>query len=141
MGRTRIMAAALSSDGNQWESVGWSKSSGGGAPKKAEKNSRGAVEAVGKFDRSGSDKARKLDDADEAGHIEKVSLDLRLKIQQARMAKKMSQDQVAKAINEKKQTINEYESGKAVPNQQVLGKLERILGAKLRGGAKKKKKK
>lgn len=29
--------------------------------------------------------------------------------------------------------VNEYESGKAIPNQQVLGKLERALGVKLRG--------
>ena len=29
--------------------------------------------------------------------------------------------------------VNEYESGKAIPNQQVLGKLERALGIKLRG--------
>ena len=37
------------------------------------------------------------------------------------------------AINEKPAIIQEYESGKAIPNQQVLGKLERILGVKLRG--------
>lgn len=35
-------------------------------------------------------------------------------------------------INEKKQVIQEYESEKAVPNQQVINKLERALGAKLR---------
>lgn len=29
--------------------------------------------------------------------------------------------------------MNEYESGKAVPNQQVLAKMEKILGIKLRG--------
>merc|ERR1712086_142868 len=127
------------SDGNQWEEVTFSKKPSGGAPVKAGKNSRGGTEAMEKFDRSGSDKNRKLDDADEAGRIATVSLDLRIKIQQGRMAKKMTQAQVAKSINEKQQTINEYESGKAVPNQQVLGKLERVLGCKLRGGAKKKK--
>ena len=31
-------------------------------------------------------------------------------------------------INEKQQVINEYEAGKAIPNQQVLAKMERILG-------------
>jgi len=46
---------------------------------------------IAAVDRSGSDKNRKLDDADEAGHIEKVGLDLRIKIQQGRMAKKMTQ--------------------------------------------------
>jgi transcriptional regulator with XRE-family HTH domain len=36
-------------------------------------------------------------------------------------------------INDKPQVIQEYESGKAIPNQQIIGKLERALGAKLRG--------
>lgn len=36
-------------------------------------------------------------------------------------------------INEKPQVIQEYESGKAIPNQQIIGKLERALGTKLRG--------
>ena len=36
-------------------------------------------------------------------------------------------------INEKPQIIQEYESGKAIPNQQIIGKLERALGVKLRG--------
>lgn len=36
-------------------------------------------------------------------------------------------------INEKPHIINEYEAGKAIPNNQILGKLERALGVKLRG--------
>jgi putative transcription factor len=36
-------------------------------------------------------------------------------------------------INEKQQIINEYEQAKAIPNQQILSKLERALGVKLRG--------
>lgn len=40
---------------------------------------------------------------------------------------------LATKINEKQSVINDYESGKAVPNQQVLAKLERALGVKLRG--------
>jgi len=31
--------------------------------------------------------------------------------------------------------IAELENGKAIPNQQLLGKIERILGVKLRGAA------
>ncbi|KAF8409063.1 hypothetical protein HHK36_005135 [Tetracentron sinense] len=36
-------------------------------------------------------------------------------------------------INEKPQIIQEYESGKAIPNQQIITKLERALSVKLRG--------
>merc|ERR1711959_643656 len=139
MGEKAKEEMALHTDGNQWESVGWNKSGGGGAPVKAGKDHKGPTEAVAKFDRAGSTKDQKLDAADEAQRVETISLDLRLKISQARLAKKMTQDQVAKAINIPKKTVNEYESGKAVPDQGVLGKLERVLGAKLRGGAKKKK--
>merc|ERR1719453_275439 len=126
-----MASKCVSADGNQWESVSWS----GGGAKGAEAKKKAA--AAGGF--KGDRKAADLDASDEAGKIETVSLDLRLKIQQARVAKKMSQKEVATKINEKPQTVNEYESGKAVPNQQILGKLERVLGAKLRGGAKKKK--
>ena len=63
----------------------------------------------------------------------KVDTELRKAITQARVAKGMSQAQLAQAINEKPAVINQYESGKAIPNQQILSKLERILGVKLRG--------
>ena len=52
---------------------------------------------------------------------------------QGRLAKKMTQAQLAQQINERPQVIQEYESGKAIPNQQILAKLERVLGVKLRG--------
>ena len=54
-------------------------------------------------------------------------------IMKARQEKGLTQKDLAVKINEKATIINEYEAGKAVPNQQVLGKLERILGVKLRG--------
>ena len=54
-------------------------------------------------------------------------------IQQARLAKGFTQKDLAVKINEKQNMINDYESGKAIPNVQVLGKMERILGIKLRG--------
>lgn len=51
----------------------------------------------------------------------------------ARLEKKLTQKDLATKVNEKPQVINDYESGRAVPNQQVLAKIERVLGVKLRG--------
>ncbi|KAL6744790.1 DNA binding helix-turn helix protein [Haematococcus lacustris] len=62
----------------------------------------------------------------------RVSSTLKTQIIQARTAKKMTQAQLAQAINEKPQIIQEYESGKAIPNPQVLSKLSRILGVTLK---------
>jgi putative transcription factor len=54
-------------------------------------------------------------------------------IQQARMDKGLSQKDCAQKINEKPSVLQDYESGKAIPNTQILSKLERVLGVKLRG--------
>ncbi|CAM0880348.1 unnamed protein product [Alopecurus aequalis] len=76
---------------------------------------------------------KRLDDDTENLAHERVPSDLKKSIMQARMDKKLTQAQLAQMINEKPQVIQEYESGKAIPNQQIIGKLERALGVKLRG--------
>merc|ERR1711924_167065 len=119
------------SDGNQWEEVTFSKRPGQGQRQVADKGHRGETDGVAKFDKGASDKNRKLDESDEAQRIQKVDLNLRQAIQKARTAKGWSQKELATKLNEKPQVINEYESGKAVPNGQLLGKMDRILGVKL----------
>ncbi|GCE99994.1 multiprotein-bridging factor 1 [Zygosaccharomyces mellis] len=47
--------------------------------------------------------------------------------------KKLSQKDLATKVNEKPSVINDYEAARAIPNQQVLSKIERALGVKLRG--------
>jgi len=54
-------------------------------------------------------------------------------IAQGRQAKEMSQKDLATKICEKPQVVTEYEQGKGIPNQQILAKMERALGIKLRG--------
>ena len=49
------------------------------------------------------------------------------------MEKELSQKDLAQKVNEKPSVIQDYESGKAIPSPQILGKLERTLGVKLRG--------
>lgn len=79
--------------------------------------------------------ARKLADAtgEDGFRHEKVSLDLKLRIMKARQAKGMTQKELAQKIGEKPQVVNQMEAGKTVPNNQILGKMERALGVKLRG--------
>ena len=38
---------------------------------------------------------------------------------------------MAAAVNEKSTVINEYEAGKAIPNGQIVDKLNRALGVRL----------
>jgi putative transcription factor len=75
----------------------------------------------------------KLDRETEELHHDKVGLDVGRLIQQGRQAKGMTQKELATKINEKPQVVNDYEAGRAIPNQQVLSKVERVIGLKLRG--------
>jgi len=45
----------------------------------------------------------------------------------------ISQKVLAQRINEKQSILQDFEAGKANPNPQILSKLERALGVKLRG--------
>ncbi|KAL3896631.1 MAG: hypothetical protein SGCHY_003948 [Lobulomycetales sp.] len=78
-------------------------------------------------------KMGKIENETEDFKIEKVSLSVSKAISKARAEKGLSQKDLATKVNEKQQVVNDFEAGRAVPNQQVLGKLERALGVKLRG--------
>ena len=98
------------------------------------------VEAEKKYSAGGNKQhasgiaAHKLDSNEiDSFHIDTVKMDVSRAIQQGRQDLGISQKELAQKINEKPQIVNEYEAGKAVPNQQILGKLERVLGIKLRG--------
>lgn len=77
--------------------------------------------------------ARKLEEETEPAALDRISTEVRQAIQKARLEKKMSQTELAKLINEQPKVVQEYENGKAVPNQAILAKMERVLGVKLRG--------
>jgi len=101
-----------------------------------------AVVATEKKTAGGSNKARqgadhqliaKLDRENEVAPPQKVAPSVGRAIQTGRMDLKLSQKDVAQKVNEKPSVIQDYESGKAIPNPQILSKLERVLGVKLRG--------
>jgi len=75
----------------------------------------------------------KLDRETEELKHDKVPLDVGKLIMQGRQAKGLSQKDLATKINEKPQIVTEYEAGRGIPNQMVLGKIERVIGMKLRG--------
>merc|ERR1712187_1095577 len=75
--------------------------------------------------------AKKLDENAQTFRHDTVSYDFKMALQQARLAKKMTQVQLASQINEKSTVINEYESGKAIPKGDVINKLNRALGVRL----------
>ncbi|KAJ3185625.1 Endothelial differentiation- factor 1 [Geranomyces variabilis] len=79
-------------------------------------------------------KAAKIDNETEDFTVERVGLGLAKTIQQARAAKGLTQKQLGTLINETATIIAEYETGRSAnPNQQLLAKMERALGVKLRG--------
>lgn len=75
----------------------------------------------------------KLDRETEELKHDKVPIDLGKLIMQGRQAKGMSQKDLATKICEKPQIVNDYEAGRGIPNNIVIGKIERTLGIKLRG--------
>ncbi|KAG8190399.1 hypothetical protein JTE90_022041 [Oedothorax gibbosus] len=98
-----------------------------------------AIETTKKFhaatnkQHSTSANTSKLDKETEQLHHDTIGLDVGRLIQQGRQNKNLTQKDLATRINEKPQVINDYEAGRAVPNQQILTKIERVIGMKLRG--------
>jgi putative transcription factor len=83
--------------------------------------------------------AHRLDNDTGEGSHAKVPTELKLALQKARNAKGISQKQLATQLNMQPQVVNEYESGKAIPNNAIIAKFEKALGCKLPRVAKVKK--
>ncbi|CAK7896027.1 multiprotein-bridging factor 1 [[Candida] anglica] len=137
---------------SDWDSVtiiGSKARVGGGGPRQTVARTAGQLNAarrsgavIGTEKKYGSTNTKgdpegqrltKLDATDDVVPTKKLDASVGKAIQQARQEKKLTQKDLATKINEKPNVINDYEAGRAVPNQQLLGKLERALGVKLRG--------
>ncbi|KAK8861766.1 multiprotein-bridging factor 1 [Kwoniella newhampshirensis] len=98
--------------------------------------SKGAGQVKGPADHQ---RIAKLDRDDAPKPPEKVGQEVGKAVATARMAiknaegKSMTQKELATSINAKPTDITDLEAGRAVPDQQLLSKLERKLGVKLRG--------
>lgn len=74
---------------------------------------------------------KKLEQNDNIVSLPKLNLELKTSIQKARLAKKMTQKQLASLMNVNVQMINQYENGKIIPNNNFISRLEKILNVKL----------
>lgn len=77
-------------------------------------------------------KEQKLLEETDASFHKTVSVSIAKTIQQARIAKGYkTQKDLAKALNVPPNVINQYECGKAIPDNAIMQKLRRILQVKL----------
>lgn len=74
---------------------------------------------------------KKKDDENQIEKPQKVTTELKIAIQQARMSNKLSQKQLASLMCCQPSLINQYESGKAIPSNAFISKVEQKLKTKL----------
>ncbi len=67
----------------------------------------------------------------ESMEVPQVSVELRQAIVKGRIAKEWKQKDLAQAIGVKESIISGYESGKVVPENATIAKMEKALGCKL----------
>lgn len=109
----------------------------------AEKKRSGQISSVRTSEKPNSNQAsvnsRKLEQ-NETPLIATIPHDLKIQIQQARTAKKMTQKELATKLNSQQNLIQNYENGTAVPDGAFLAKMSKVLGVQLKNPKKKVKK-
>jgi putative transcription factor len=73
---------------------------------------------------------KKLEEEDDIVKLAAPTMEMRKVLQQERTKAGLTQAELAQMCNVKPAIIQEYESGKGVPNPVMLGKIERALRAK-----------
>jgi len=99
----------------------------------------GQVETLKKFDGGVNKKAapavsnvQKLDDNESADFKhQEIPQEFKIALQKARQAKGWKQSDLAHKLNAKPSIIQDYETGKAIPNPQIISQLNRVLGVTL----------
>jgi len=105
----------------------------------------GAVETVKKVDggvnrkKSAVANASSIENETADFKVATVTHEFKVALMQARQAKKMTQAELAQKIAQKASVVNDYEAGRAIPNQQIISALQRVLGVRLPKMPKKKK--
>ena len=75
----------------------------------------------------------KMDEHNEIFKHKKIDKKISELIRDGRLSKNIKQKELAKSLNIPVKTINDYENGKSIPDNIILGKIEKKLNIKLRG--------
>ena len=125
-------------DHQDWTSVVWKKSATHRQPGESASQAKQRILRAGPAHRGKpAEEGLRLNKIEqksingECDALRTVSRAFSSQLQRARLSKAMTQKALASAINEKGSVINDYESGKAVPNQQTIQKLNKVLGIQL----------
>jgi ribosome-binding protein aMBF1 (putative translation factor) len=89
-----------------------------------------AYKAMSRRTHDQSVQAKLAMDTQSTGAPEPIQRDLSSKIRDARNQKRLTQKQLAQLISEKEDIIKNYEAGKAIPQPQILNKIQRALQVK-----------
>ena len=76
--------------------------------------------------------AKKIDSEEDTFKHKLIGMEMGKKIAQARCEKKVTQKELANALNLPENIIKNFESGKALYNAVIINKLEKYLGKRLR---------
>lgn len=126
-------------------SYGWDKAATGKTKDQVKKAmASGNVDAENKWGAAnhslGPSNAKKLDEDTGSYKHKEIPSDFKKALMQARGAKKLTQAQLGNQCNLSPAIIQSYENGKAVPDGQIINKLNRALGITLPKIPKEKKK-
>ena len=121
----------MSFDHQDWDNVVFTKKQSTTLTTKDIRNSNYNTKhrVIGNANRTTSgQKLHKIHNETESFEVKKISLSLSLQIQQARLQNRITQKDLANKINVSYKIINDYESGKAIPDNNIKMKIQKALG-------------
>lgn len=106
--------------------------------KRAIRTGKTPIETLKKFGGGGNknisnQNMKKLDEDMENLKVETVNKKLSQEIMKARTAKGWKQKDLATKVNVQPAVIQKYENGQAIPDHNIILKLQKVLGVKLTG--------
>jgi len=114
-----------------WDNVTWDKYNRDGSTKQKDVSDASRYGNVNIATKKNSSIDWKIENSSENLGYNRTTLEFRKVLQEARLYNKLTQNDLAKHINEKSDIIKNYENGTAIPNQRIIQKLNKLLGIRL----------